>query len=135
LSIARPDFDDEDNEKEGRVRSTRGASIVGMRERERKRGTDSFAAVSEQFKDTARTSSTRIKVAGTGSGARGDTSRRYTLACILGPRREPLFEIDPGDRIDFIVHPSLPFTSTAIFQYAGVRTYKGRSLNLSLRLS
>jgi len=42
----------------------------GERERERERERDSFAAVSEQFKDTARTSSTRIKVAGTGSGAR-----------------------------------------------------------------
>lgn len=78
MCIARLDFDDEDNEKEGRVRSASGASIVGMRER--KKGTDSFAAVSEQFKDTARTSSTRIKVAGTGSGARGDTSRRYNAS-------------------------------------------------------
>jgi len=69
---SRPDFDNENNEKN----TESGASIArrkekeGRRERERERERNSFAAVSEQFKDTARTSSTRIKVAGTGSGAR-----------------------------------------------------------------
>ena len=70
---SRPDFDNENNEK----KTESGASIAGRREkggkereRERERERDSFLAVSEQFKDTARTSSTRIKVAETGSGAR-----------------------------------------------------------------
>lgn len=56
------DFDDEDYEK--KTESQR----EHCRDEKKREKRDSFAAVSEQFKDTARTSSTRIKVAGTGSG-------------------------------------------------------------------
>lgn len=75
-----------------------------MKKKKGEIGRDFYAVVSEQFKDTARTSSTRIKVVGTGSGARarGDTPRRYARVSPASQSRSrslaTFLKIDLGNR-------------------------------------
>lgn len=91
--------DDEDYEKKTESRRQHCRD-----ERETERDSLFLVAVSEQFKDTARTSSTRIKVVGTGSGAWRSVAQIYARAyswSMSGSLRESLslsLQIDPISR-------------------------------------